>query len=86
MPRANFFKETGPLNFSVGEQTISAWKTTQHTINVRKYITIDEGSDGNASLVGQTFEVIAYHFSGQKIAFNRNFPLELSSLRDAPPL
>jgi len=75
-----FFKAQGPLNIAVGERIISAWKTTQSKINGRSYITIDEGSDGNEKFMGKTFEVLAIHFGGDKIAFNGNLPVTPSNL------
>lgn len=78
-----FFDRQGPLDFQAGEQTISAWKTTQKEINGCSYITIDEGSDGNEKLVGQTFKVLAYHFGGGKIAFNNKHPVDLYKISDS---
>lgn len=78
-----FFDGQGPFDVASGEQTISAWKTLESVINGRNYITITEGSDGNEALLGRSFEVLALHFGGGKIAFNKNHPVNLAMLAQA---
>ena len=78
-----FFNEKGPLDFAAGEKTISAWKTTATVVNGRDYITIAIGDSGDEDLLGQSFEVLALHFAGGKIAFNKNHPVNLAMLAQA---
>ena len=58
---------SGHEKLQPGERSISAWKT--ETTADGKSVTITEGSDGNDALVGQTFPIVRYEFSGGKIIF-----------------